>query len=648
MKSNLIKIGFILLAASWIIPSCTKQQDNADENGGLRTIVLSAFVDETKTTVGPVGSGYKTFWSEGDKISINGQLSGAVSSTDAGKTQVDFTVTIGESGPYNVLYPGTSSTNVISIPATHSGNLNAPAYGSANVNSQGKYSVKMKSFCGILRFAFNGSATLDRIELKSLGGQKLSGNFTISNFETGAFSGGSSATVTYDLNSLALTGSDQYVYVALPAQAYSGGMEARVYQKGGSDDGAYMTLKFWSSGLTLARTDIIEFQSKTFAAGRTDELLQINSLTAESGSASLETRIVVGCYNLYAQSSRTKDYMALSNSGVREALGQAVADMGADIIGINEIDNNFKSGGTYSIQSLAEAKGLTGYTWCLAHPDDIDRDGNWLTGYSYSTGYKFADGFAYRTSMFSITDHDWVWISHVADNTYYDDREDAYGNSGGPETTCAYAKFTHTSSGKQFYVFVTHTSTTDHIGSEVGATQTGGKYDKEDAAIVARRLRIVNNVKYFCSQKAGSLPYIVMGDFNFGPYYDTKKARADAAYTAFTGSGYTNAYDDVNSANLLSSFYTSYPGTQTGSNWGASFLTNLIYPQFRIDHIWLKDGSSQNIKAETYRTVRRTYDVTTSEEVLDDEGNGTGVYEDVTRSWCPSDHFPVVATILFE
>ena len=217
-----------------------------------------------------------------------------------------------------------------------------------------------------------------------------------------------------------------------------------------------------------------------------------------------------------------------------------------------------------------------------------------------------------------------------------------------------YAKFTHTSSGKQFYVFVTHTSTTDHIGTEVGAPKTLNKngkmtYDPQYSTIAARRLRIVNNVKYLCSQKAGNLPYFVMGDFNFGPYYDTNKTTVNPAYTAFTGNGFTNAYDDVLAAGNLSGFYASYPGTQTGSNWGAGFMTNLKYPQFRIDHIFLHDGSTQNITAETYRTVRRTYDVTSSVAVLDEEtGEPTGEYESVTKTWCPSDHFPVVAEILFE
>lgn len=643
MKKNLFRLGLLLAIAGSLLCGCNKP---SEDEGTVNKLVLSASLPDTQTKTS-LGSSFEVLWNEGDQISVNGKLSNAVSSSDAGQKSVEFTVSGSLSEPYRVLYPGTTASNVITLPATQDYVANsfdgaaAASYGTA-VKKNNKYNASLTSFCGIIRFALNGSATLTKIEINSLGSEKLYGSFTLGTNSTGfsgTFTGGTAGTLTYSFGSgLTLSGTDTYVYVAIPAQTYASGLEALVYQA----DGAFMRLKFWGSSFTLKNSDIIGMESKTFAAGRTENLFTAGSLTAESGTASA-TIINVGVYNLYAQSSRNKDYMSLTNSNVRAALGEAINKMGADIIGFNEIDSNFLNDGSYSIKTLS---GLSGYNWELDHPDDIDQDGNWLTGYTYSTNCKFADGFAYRSSMFTITDHNYVWISHTADNTYYDSRSSAYGNSGGPETTCVYAKFTHTKSGKQFYVFVTHTSTTDHIGSEVGADEP---YDKEDEAIVARRGRIVNNLKYFCNQKAGSLPYIVMGDFNFGPYYDTKKTRACAAYTSMTSGGLTNAYDEVYAAGNMSDIYISYPGTQTGSNWGAHYMTNLKYPQFRIDHIWLKDGSTQNISAETYKTIRVTYDVMSSVAVIDEEtGEPTGEYEDVTKTWCPSDHFPVVAQILFE
>lgn len=626
-----LALGFIL--------SCAKNAQ-VEEVPMDETLVISATLStqETRTMLGTPGNGVcEVLWKTGDKVSVNGILSdNAVTEGENGTKNVDFIIDAPVTAPHKVLYPGTSSENVISLPSTQyyvadSFDASAAAsYGNAQ-KSGDKYSVQLSNFCGLIGFAVKGSTTIDRIEVKSLGSEKLHGNFTLatdaSGF-TGAFSGGTAGTLVYDCD-VALSNTDTYFYIAIPAQAYAAGIEALVYQA----DGAFMRLKFWGDGYTLTSNNLVQFNSFTYAAGRTENLVSIGDLTAEDGGepTAASPGITVATYNVYQEESREtsgKTYMYLTNANVREALGTAIAATGADIIGFNELDDNFQNGGTYSLKTLAEAKGFTGYTWVLDNPDDI-KDEGWLSP-SYKTYNRYADGYAYKTAMFNVSDQNYVWLSHTADNTYYDSRKDAYHNSGNPETTCVYAKFTHKVSGKQFYLFVTHLSTLDHTYSEIGAVKEDGEYSAADqAAAAARRLRVVNNLKYFAAAKAGSLPYIVVGDFNFGPYLDTKKTQVQPLYTAMYSGGFANAYDQVNDAGNLSGFYVNYPGTETGSNWGAHYLVNLKYPQFRIDHIFLHDGSSQVINAQTYKTVRTTFDV--------DED-----------TWCPSDHFPVVSYITFD
>lgn len=620
--------------------SCAKNgMSEAGPNEETMILCASVSNQETKTMLGAPSDGVcEVLWKTGDKVSVNGTLSdNAVTAGENGAKNVDFTISASLSAPYKVLYPGTVSSDVISLPSTQNyvaGSFDgaaAASYGNAQ-KSGDKYNVKLTNFCGLIGFAVKGSVTLDRIEVKSLGSEKLHGNFTLatdaSGF-TGAFSGGTAGTLVYDCD-VALSNTDTYFYIAIPAQAYAAGIEALVYQA----DGAFMRLKFWGSGYTLASNKLVQFPSFTYAAGRTENLVSINDLTAENGGEPTATPpgISVAIYNVYQEESREtsgKTYMYLTNANVREALGTAIAGTGADIIGFNELDSNFQNDGSYSLKTLAEAKGFTGYTWELDNPDDIKKEGTWLSP-SYETYNRYADGYAYKTAMFNVSDQNYVWLSHTADNTYYDSRKDAYDNCGNPETTCAYAKFTHKVSGKQFYLFVTHLSTLNHTYSEIGAEKVDGEYSAADqAAAAARRLRVVNNLKYFTAAKAGSLPYVVVGDFNFGPYIDTKKTQVQPLYTAMTSGGLINAYDEVYDAGNLSGFYVNYPGTETGSNWGADYMKNLIYPQFRIDHIFLHDGSSQTITAQSYKTIRTTYDV--------DED-----------TWCPSDHFPVVSYITFD
>lgn len=641
MRNHYLAFGLSAAAAMCLALSCekTSPREGEPQDGAM---ILSASVSdqETKTMLGASSNDVcEVLWKTGDKVSVNGVLSdNAVTAAQNGTKNVDFTISASLSAPYKVLYPGTASENVITLPATQNyvtdsfDGAAAASYGNAR-KSGDIYSVKLTNFCGLIGFAIKGSATLDRIELNSLGSEKLRGDFTLATDAdgfTGAFSGGTAGTLTYDCD-VTLSNTETFFYIAIPAQTYAAGIEALVYQA----DGAFMRLKFWGDGYTLTSNKLVEFTSVTYAAGRTEHLLSINGLTAENGGepTAAPPGITVATYNVYQEESREtsgKTFLYLTNANVREALGTAIANTGADIIGFNELDSNFQNGETYSLKTLAEAQGLTGYTWVLDNPDDIKDEGNWLS-HKYKTYNKYADGFAYKTSVFDISEENYVWLSHTANNTYYDNREDAYDHSGNPETTCVYAKFTHKVSGKQFYLFVTHLSTLNHTYTEIGATKDeNGNYSAEDqAAAAARRLRVVNNLIYFTAAKAGSLPYIVVGDFNFGPYIDTKKTQVQPLYTAMYSGGFANAYDQVYDAGNLSGFYINYPGTETGSNWGAHYLVNLKYPQFRIDHIFLHDGSSQVINAQSYKTIRTTYDV--------DED-----------TWCPSDHFPVVSYITFD
>ena len=639
MMSNLIRNG-LLTAIVFVLPFSCAKNSLSESEPGVETMILSARLahQETKTMLGVPSAGVcPVLWKTGDRVSVNGVVSdNAVTAGENGTKDVDFTISSPVSAPYKVLYPGTASENMISLPSTQNyvtGSFDAAAaasYGNAQ-KSGDNYSVQLNNFCGLIGFAVKGSVTLDRIEVKSLGSEKLHGNFTLATDAggfTGAFSGGTAGTLVYDCD-VALSNTDTYFYIAIPAQAYAAGIEALVYQA----DGAFMRLKFWGSGYTLASNKLVQFPSFTYAAGRTENLLSINDLTAENGGEPTATPpgITVATYNVFQKTSREesgRSYMYLSNANVCEALGLAIAGTAADIIGLNELDPNYQNGGTYSLKTLAEAQGFTGYTWELNHPDDIKDEG--VLTPSYKTYNNYASGFAYKTALFDISDHNYVWLSHKADNTYYDSRSSAHDKCGNPETTCVYAKFTHKVSGKQFYLFVTHLPTLSHTYSELGATKVDGEYSAEDqAAAAARRLRVVNNLKYFTATKAGSLPYIVVGDCNFGPYIDAKKTQVQPLYTAMSSGGFANAYDQVNDAGNLSGFYVNYPGTETGSNWGAHYLVNLKYPQFRIDHIFLHDGSSQVINAQTYKTVRTTFDV--------DED-----------TWCPSDHFPVVSYITFD
>ena len=627
MMMKTIRFGFFLAIAGCLLClSCTEKpaQDHTSPGDTITKIVLSASLPntDTKTTLLHHDDVYDVMWKEGDRISINGISSNAVASEDDGKKTVDFTVEGSLTAPFKVLYPATSSSNVIVLPATQNyvagdidGNA-AASYGTATPNGN-TYNASLSHFCGILRFAFNGSATLSRIEFNSLGSEKLYGSFTLAvdgNGFTGAWSGGTAGTLTYSFgsNGLALSGADTDVYVAIPAQTYASGIEALVYQ----EDGAFMRLKFWGTGGTLGCNDIVEFEHKTFAAGRTENLLAINALTAEAGGEPTAEApgITVATYNVMRLDDDNRPAAATSGDSngkiarpegaiapdcaeMQAALGQAIYNTGADIIGFNEIgDDMYSSGLAYSLQDIATDEGAA-YTWQLNYPG------------SSSGNYHYCNGFAYKASVLTLNDSGKAWLRYNSESY----STSSQTNSGDPNRYVVWAKFTHKVSGKVFYFFVTQLPTYGQDGGN-GTSNTN----------------MSGGVNAFATAKAGSYPQILVGDTNSAPGHNN-----EAGYNKLK-TYWTDAYEAVSAAGNLASYYSTYSGTQSGT--GDTYLYSILqftknHPERRIDHIMTHGACT----ATSYRTVRNTY-------VFDPDPNE----EDDEVVCSPSDHLPVVSYITLD
>ena len=164
MRRNSLKVWQIAALAVAVVMGCAKNDGPAEpdvETGSVNGMVLRASMPDgvTRTTL---SEDYQVLWQTGDKVSVNGTLSNAVESADNGKKAVEFTINGTLSAPYKVLYPGTSSANVIALPATQNyvaGSFDpaaAASFGNA-LKSGDSYSASLAHFCGILRFALNGT-----------------------------------------------------------------------------------------------------------------------------------------------------------------------------------------------------------------------------------------------------------------------------------------------------------------------------------------------------------------------------------------------------------------------------------------------------------------------------------------------------------
>ena len=640
MKKYILKSAFLLAIIGGFAAGCAVEPvpTQPEETPTATCLELCASLPDvqTKTSLGAEPD-FKVLWSKGDQISVNGVLSNAVAEEDHNKPEVRFRVD-GVSAPYKVLYPGTTKTNVVTLPATQNYVANSfdggsyAAYGTV-VENDGELTATLKNFSGLVRFALNGTATLSKIEVNALGGEKLHGTFTLADSFNGEFTGGTEGTLTYSFGEgLKLSAIDTYVYISLPAQTYSAGVEAKVYQA----DGAFMRLKFWGEGETLAGNEIRSFVSKTYAAGRTENLVGINELGAEDGGMpNVPAGITVALFNTmrfdeeYRPSAaitsvnnskalwRPEGAIASSNTAMREAFGKVIYNTQADIIGFNEVEETMNEySDENSVQKLAEAQGCN-YTYKFFSSSS----GGWFS----SGELSFANGFAYNSDVLTLNDSGRAWYNKSGTTNYSTSSDN---NSGDPNRTYVWAKFTHKASGKQFYFFVTQLPT--------------GASDNTKAA---------NGINKFAASKAGSLPHIVVGDMNNADHADHDCQAGAQKLLEY----WTDAYDAVDEAGNLASFYKKYSGTQsgTGKNYHYSILDFCNnHPERRLDKIMTKGACT----ATTYKTVRNTYTVHYTGKAYYDEGEDPETGDPIITEYdldedvaCyPSDHLAVVSYVTLD
>lgn len=635
MKKNILKSAFLLAIIGGFAAGCAVEPvpSQPEENQTVTYLELCASLPDvqTKTSLGAEPD-FKVLWSKGDRISVNGVLSNAVAEEDHNKSEVRFRVD-GVSAPYKVLYPGTTKTNVVTLPATQNyvaDSFDSEAYAAYGtvVESDGELKATLNNFSGLVRFALNGSATLSKIEVNALGGEKLHGTFTLADSFNGEFTGGTEGTLTYSFGEgLTLSETDTYVYISLPAQTYTAGIEAKVYQA----DGAFMRLKFWGEGETLAGNEIRSFVSKTYAAGRTENLVGINELGAEDGGMpNVPAGITVAIFNTMrfdadyrpsaaittkSQSNalwRPEGAISSDNAAMREAFGKVIYNTQADIIGFNEVEETMnETSDANSIENLAKAQGCN-YTYKFFSSSEA----GWLDKILGNEGsLSFANGFAYNANVLTLNDSGRAWYNNSG-TTNYSTSSDS--NSGDPNRTYIWAKFTHKASGKQFYFFVTQLPT--------------------DAT---NNTKASNGINNFAQSKAGSLPHILVGDMNSADHSKDECQEGAQKLLEY----WTDAYTAVDEAGNLAAFYKTYSGTQsgTGKNYHYSILDFCKdHPERRLDKIMTKGACT----ATTYKTIRNSYTVRYTGTGTDHEEVEHEVDEDV--ACYPSDHLAVVSYVTLD
>ena len=203
------KFLFTVATLALLMIGCTTDINDKNIAAGGSVTELTISTQPTRTSLGgKVNDTYPVYWSEGDRIVINGTLSEEAILDGENCTEAKFKVEA-TNYPLNIVYPYTSTTTAdapkVVIPTEQHYTEGTFASGSAPMCGYATSSatVTMKHLVGVLKFPVIGgkeNIILDKIVIRSVDGAKLSGEFAV-NCSAGTITAceESSSNITYSL-----------------------------------------------------------------------------------------------------------------------------------------------------------------------------------------------------------------------------------------------------------------------------------------------------------------------------------------------------------------------------------------------------------------------------------------------------------------
>ena len=267
MKTKLLILA-ILFAT--LVVGCQRDITSIADGDSVSSLTLS--LPETRTSLGEkVGEIYPVYWSEGDKISVNGveSFDAEIDATNPSKAHFSFATSV--SYPLNILYP--SGAKVV-FPTEQSYTEGSFAKGSAPmcgyvVNENDK--IELKHLAAVLHLPVktsNEGLVLTKVVLTTANDTKISGAFSVdcrSGVVNATNDCSSSITYTLPSNFTLSTKVASDIYISMPAIDAGTCKVVFVDSKGGEMVGT------WDSK-SLKAGVVREFNTITYKEGTTCSL----------------------------------------------------------------------------------------------------------------------------------------------------------------------------------------------------------------------------------------------------------------------------------------------------------------------------------------------------------------------------------------
>lgn len=220
---------YIAIISLFIALSCVAPTESIEATA----ISVTLSLEQTRTQLGEKADGiYPLYWSEGDKISVNGVESAAAVIDAENPSRATFTIN-GEVGEVrHIAYPAAAEGKVI-FPEnqTHTTN-NTFGQGVSTMYGVGN---ELHHLTGVLKIGIVGSATITKVCLSSADYTPIAGEFDI-DFESGTVtpSADAKSIINYSFGEgLKLnTSTPTFIHIALPAGEYPS-LNVRIYDNEG-------------------------------------------------------------------------------------------------------------------------------------------------------------------------------------------------------------------------------------------------------------------------------------------------------------------------------------------------------------------------------------------------------------------------------
>ncbi len=218
---------FLLAVVAMVAVACTTDTTDCStfQTDGAGVTEISLSLEESRTQLGEKAEGvYPLYWSEGDKISVNGVASSALTAEEAGSTNASFTIAGVLQTPYCIAYPDANEGQVVFAEnQTHTSNHTfGNGVSTMYAYSENGVGAELRHLTGVLKVGVTGSATLAYAQISTIDRKPIAGAFDF-DFEKGKATAtdASKSIINYSFGEgITLSSEPTYIHVGVPAGVY--------------------------------------------------------------------------------------------------------------------------------------------------------------------------------------------------------------------------------------------------------------------------------------------------------------------------------------------------------------------------------------------------------------------------------------------